>query len=275
MGQRVLRSPRRASSAPAIQRRTAGSRLGPHISISGVESSPHTFIRFVSALNDVGPTLGNENEAVQKIVDGIVIYKFAENYHALYDRWWLKYNPMTYHVWLMHHEGMIHWRYGREALQNLDIKWAEMHNEVLSYTQTGSYDYWVDCTGGGIFYPSYHDLETMFRTVEQYQCDNRLIDGYWATRYYTYTVSYQDQTDGFIPKNRTQWNNNEGFVASTTTASAVRQGNISFDGANEADAGYNHLELRFHKRDNGSATPTRSTPNRFAQDWAKEWFGVN
>ena len=238
----------------------------PHISISGGETAP-TFIRFISTLDDLGAKFSNEVDAVNTLNQMINTYASIENFHYSYTDDW--YDYLDYPTWLFHHEGWVHWTRGRSSLQNLDVTWAEMHNEVLSVTNTYYSRYWVNCGGGGY---SVQDLEKLF--FEFIPCRDEpgvaADGGYWATTPYTYTTYYSDITDGFIPKQRTKWKWDDSFVAQGTAPSDVRQGNISFDGTGEADGGYNHGELRFPKRNYGAKDYTQ--PFLFSKDWANYWI---
>lgn len=255
----------------------------PHVSISGVESTPHTLMRFVSTIDDLGAvTFTNENDAVDKMNNAQNFYQGYENYHEQArhssDWTWIVATAWATANWYIHNEGMIHWRYGREAIQNLDVTWAGLANATLSSCTSGSYQVWVPCSGyydyTGTGGSSYHDLETMFQTVDDYNCQQHLVDGYWKTVYYTYCTYYQDRWDGFIPRSKTVWQYGESIIdnpiVSDASVGTIEKGNVCFDGTGEADGGYNHGELRYWKKNYG--THMLSTPMQFAKTWTDVWL---
>lgn len=235
----------------------------PHISISGVESSPHSFIRFVSTIDDIGDGFENETDAVNMTNDGLWTYGFFEDYHS-----WMK----NIYLWQYqyHDIAQYRWKRGRIALGSLDTKWFELHNEIRSYYHTGTYQIWVSCDqeswAGGA---SVKDLEVLFA---EYNPCLEGISGYFKTVSYGYTVYYPDQSDGFIPKERTKWKSGEYIHTQSNLppVADIRQGNISFDGAGEADGGYNHGELRYPKRNYGQRLESR--PMKYSKDWANYWI---
>jgi hypothetical protein len=122
---------------------------------------------------------------------------------------------------------------------------------------SGIYSYWVPC-GEGL--PLSVDPGSDLPMVPEDPCAYG-ADGYLVTIVYTYY--YADKSDALVPQNRTTWFAGESFAHPNTPASALRQGNISFDG------GYNNSEMRYLERPE-SGQP--SQPMQYARSWIISWI---
>lgn len=174
---------------------------------------------------------------------------------------------------------MYKWKRGKDALNNIDARWASLHNADLIYS-TIPYvqDFWEDCgtgspPGGWSSDFSVDELEALFLVTG---CTGDVLDqgGFWDSRIVYYTISVPDKSDGFIPVNRTRWNSTDANVARGTTASDganMVSGNIYFDGYGEADGGYNHSELRNLTRNYGQYGTSK--PMDYGKQWVERRLG--
>ncbi len=234
----------------------------PHLAVGGIENS-NSLIRLFGA--------ANENSLIDDYNEVVSVVRFVRNYHKSYDHWYLEINPVTYPIWLLHHEGRIYWDHSLDAVQNIDKTWGSLHNTVLTETRTVSYRVWISCADdfdfdGNI---SINDLEALF---EMYDPCNNGVAGYYETITNTYTVTYTDKSDGFIPLSKTKWNRNDEIIndPALENVSQLQQASISFDGAGEQEGGYNHMEVRYPVRSYGSKSETNMA--RFTKRWAEWWL---
>ncbi len=141
--------------------------VSPHLSISGVENWPAS-IRFASTMNDiVGDYFDNEVEAVDLYEAAKGAYGYAEYFHKterdshtqsaiIYGAgcgWWSSICAAiaAYNVAqaVIHNNGYQKWQNGRIALQDIDNRWANLHNgDILTVNGTRQQRYWADCGTG-------------------------------------------------------------------------------------------------------------------------------
>jgi hypothetical protein len=80
---------------------------------------------------------------------------------------------------------------------------------------------------------------------------------------------YAEKSDGLVPLNRSKWYNYEGFSNPNAAASSLTRANVSFDGAGEADGGYNNGEMRDLVRRYGQHQSSK--PMQKAKAWM-DWY---
>lgn len=265
------------SQLPLIQQLQPGSTLMnalqsipptvPHLSIAGVEQSP-AVIRWAFSTDVIaGEATMLESDAASNFQSAKDVYNAAADFHRFWrDYWeytsWLV--PTCYWSYCYEEErsdkeqvARDAWGRGWWALNDIDNKWFQLHNEYLIAEET--FTYWATCdvNRDGLNAAPGSD----FIMVPDDPCA-RGEDGYWETVIYRY--SYADRSDALVPLNRTTWFAGESFAHPNTPASALRQGNISFDG------GYNNSEMRYLERPE-SGQP--SQPMQYGRSWIAYWIG--
>ncbi len=261
----------------------------PHLSISGVESFPAS-MRFASTMDDITDGFfENEVEAVELFEDLRTAYSYSYIYHdveliawyalqALYPDWLIE---EIYEIDLDEEinrniEGKLRWSDGRNALSDIDNRWASLHNgDVFVTVRYEPVQIWITCCEDSGEPPGstadVEELEDLFYAVRP---GDGGCEGCWQTfynEYYTYTA---DKSDGFIPVNRTRWKSTDSQIWGGTLASNganVTSQNIYFDGAGEADGGYNHSELRNLTRDYGQNGISK--PMAYGRQWMRKRLG--
>jgi len=272
--------------------------LTPHLSIAGVENFPAA-IRFASTVPPADEYFTDESEAVQLYNMAKTGYSLANIFHENeeeYAEWQaavyfaMGFSPCGGYCFamsaywtadaLVHNTGRYKWKRGADALNNIDDRWASLHNaDVVQSTSSYMQDFWEDCgtgspPGGWSSDMSIEDLEAMFLVTG---CTGETLanGGFWDRRRVYYTVTVPEKSDGFIPVNRTRWNGTDQNVTKGNTSSngsSVLNKNIYFDGTGEADGGYNHSELRNLTRPYGTGGP--SMPMKYGREWIRTRLGV-
>lgn len=258
----------------------------PHLSISGVEGWPQA-IRFGS---NFGDDLGDEDQAAQLFESTKTFFTFMTTWHkTLRDLFELQAGiaavelifgciPCGGHALYSiaqaayHNNGWIAWKKGRNALSQVDTRWAQVHKMHEHYERSYTWESWVGCPG---YFPrealDVEEIENLFSVEPGHDpCDDN-IPGYYRTFTYTYSIDYPDMSDGFIPVNRTRWNFGDPEVPHgdlTSSPDGVVSGNIYFDGSGEQDGGYNHIELKRLTRDYGQEGA--ATPMNYGKGWIRE-----
>jgi len=242
----------------------------PHVSISGVENSP-ALVRWL-------PTLGfgsglaaspDEYAVINQYNQAKNTYSSVSDYHMIMrDFWYWEYWMCWWNCdyerdqYYYHKDARDAWGRGWWALNGIDDTWFTIHNEYLS--ATGSYTYWVPCEGG------LPKSGLAPGPLQEYDPCQYGAGGYWET--VTYTYNYADQSDGFIPKNRTKWTGND-FAQNPGSLGSAQHSNVSFDGSGEADGGYNNGEMRDLARRYGQHQASK--PMQYGKDWIQFWIVHN